>query len=90
MTTKPRSTTAPTTQLALLPTAGVPAQLQLDERIRRVGLAGVAQARAILAESRRRRLAAEEAAVEARRPPVSRRSATGRGSPGHGPGARAA
>jgi hypothetical protein len=88
MTTKPTSPT--TTQLALLPAAGVPAQLQLDERTRRVGLAGVAHARAILAESRRRRLAAEEAAAEARRPPVSRRSATDRGSPGRGPGARAA
>src|SRR5262249_37016153 len=50
MTTKP---TSRTTQLALLPAAGIPAQLQLDERTRRVGLAGVAQARAILAESRR-------------------------------------
>jgi hypothetical protein len=79
-----------TTQLALLPPASVPAQLRLDERTRRVGLAGVANARAVLAESRRRRLAEEEAAAEARRPPLSRRSATDRGSPGHGPGARAA
>ena len=86
MTTTP---TPRTTQLVLLPAAGVPAQLQLDERTRRVGLAGVAQARAILAESRRRRLAAEEAAADCT-PPASRRSATDRGSPGRGPGARAA
>jgi hypothetical protein len=79
-----------TTQLALLPPASVPAQLRLDERTRRVGLAGVANARAVLAESRRRRLAQEEAAAEARRPTVSQRSAQDRGSPGHGPGARAA
>jgi len=89
MTTKPAST-GTTTQLALLPSAAVPAQLRLDERTRRVGLAGVAQARAILAESRRRRLADESAAAEARRPPPTRRSEPGRESPGHDPGARAA
>jgi len=61
-------TTKRTTQLVLLDPASVPAQLRLDERTRRVGMAGVAQARAILAESRRRRLAREEAAAEARRP----------------------
>ena len=60
--------TAPPTHPPPRP-AGVPAQLRLDERTRRVGLAGVAQARAVLAESRRRRLAQEEAAAEARRPP---------------------
>jgi hypothetical protein len=83
-------TTHRTTQLTLLPPSHVAAQLRLDERTRRVGLAGVAHARAVLAESRRRRVAQEEAAVEARRPPVSRRSAPDRGSTGHGPGARAA
>jgi len=55
-------------QLTLLEPAGIPAQLQLDERTRRVGLAGVAQARAILAESRRQRLAREAEAAESRRP----------------------
>jgi hypothetical protein len=55
-------------QLVLLDAARVPVQLRLDERTRRVGLAGVAQARAALEESRRRRLAREEAAAEARRP----------------------
>ena len=79
-----------TTQLALLPPAAVPPQLQLDERTRRVGLAGVARARAILAESRQRRLAQEEADAAARRPPISRLPAPDRGSPGRGPGARAA
>jgi hypothetical protein len=63
------TTSHPTNQqLALLEPAGVPAQLQLDERTRRIGLAGVAQARAILAESRRQRLAREAEAAEARRP----------------------
>jgi hypothetical protein len=55
-------------QLTLLEPAGIPAQLQLDERTRRIGLAGVAQARAILAESRRQRLVREAEAAEARRP----------------------
>ncbi len=64
MTTKP----ATTHQLVLIEAARVPAQLRLDERTRRVGLAGVAHARAALEESRRRRLAREEAAAEARRP----------------------
>jgi hypothetical protein len=65
MTTS-RSTTQH--QLTLLEPDGVPPQLQLDERTRRIGLAGVAEARAILAESRRQRLAREAAAAEARRP----------------------
>jgi hypothetical protein len=55
-------------QLTLLEPAGVPAPLQLDERTRRIGLAGVAEARAILAESRRQRLEREAEAAEARRP----------------------
>ncbi|HEY1282051.1 MAG TPA: hypothetical protein VGF22_20385 [Acidimicrobiales bacterium] len=62
------TTSQPNQQLTLIEPAGVPAQLQLDERTRRVGLAGVAQARAILAESRRQRLAREAEAAEARRP----------------------
>ena len=87
MTTK-RTTT---NQLVLLDPAHVPTQLRLDERTRRIGLAGVAHARAILAESRRQRLAQEEAAAEARRPErVRPRSAPDRGSPGRGPAARAA
>ena len=62
------STRTANQQLTLLEPAGVPAPLQLDEHTRRVGLAGVAEARAILAESRRRRLAREAEAAEARRP----------------------
>lgn len=42
-------------QLALLDTRRVPKALQLDDRTRRIGLAGVAQARAILDEQARRR-----------------------------------
>ena len=43
-------------QLALLPrTESVPLQLRLSQRARRVGLAGIAQARAILAEQAARR-----------------------------------
>ena len=57
-----------TQQLTLLDPAGVPAQLRLDEQTRRVGLAGVARARAILAESRRQRLEREQAAAQSRRP----------------------
>jgi hypothetical protein len=57
-----------TTQLTLLEPAGVPSPLRLDERTRRVGLAGVASARAILAESRRQRLDREATMVESRRP----------------------
>jgi hypothetical protein len=59
---------SPNQQLTLLEPVGVPAPLQLDERTRRIGLAGVAEARAILAESRRRRLEREAEAAEARRP----------------------
>jgi hypothetical protein len=55
-------------QLPLLDAPGVPAQLRLDERTRRIGLAGVAAARAALEESRRRRLEREASTVEARRP----------------------
>jgi hypothetical protein len=57
-----------THQLTLLDPAGIPPQLRLDEQTRRVGLAGVARARAILAESRRQRLEREQAAAQARRP----------------------
>ena len=42
-------------QLALLPAEDVPIQLRLSERTRRVGLAGIARARAILAEQAARR-----------------------------------
>ena len=43
-------------QLALLPPAiDVPVQLRLSQRTRRVGLAGVARARALLAEQAARR-----------------------------------
>jgi hypothetical protein len=62
-------TTRPTVhQLPLLDTSSVPAPLRLDERTRRIGLAGVAAARAALEESRRRRLEREAADVESRRP----------------------
>jgi hypothetical protein len=55
-------------QLPLLDVAAVPVELRLDDHTRRVGLAGVASARAILAEGRRRRVEREQAAAEARRP----------------------
>jgi hypothetical protein len=42
-------------QLRLLDDASVPLQLRLDERTRRIGLRGVAMARALLDEQRRRR-----------------------------------
>ena len=57
-----------TQQLVLIDPPGVPVQLRLDERTRRVGLAGVANARAVLAESRRRRVERETAAAQSRRP----------------------
>jgi hypothetical protein len=48
-------------QLALLPPADqVPVQLRLSERTRRVGLVGVARARAILAEQAARRRTIDE------------------------------
>lgn len=50
-------------QLQLLPADGVPVQLRLDKRTRQIGLAGIANARAILAEQARRR--AETRAAEA-------------------------
>jgi hypothetical protein len=46
-------------QLALLPADDLPVQLRLSQRTRRVGLAGVAYARAILAEQVARRREAE-------------------------------
>lgn len=50
-------------QLALLPAADdVPVQLRLSERTRRIGLAGVAHARAILADQETRRRAVIEQA----------------------------
>ena len=55
-------------QLPLLDPSSVPAQLRLDERTRRIGLAGVAAARAALEASRRRRLEREAAEAESRRP----------------------
>jgi hypothetical protein len=55
-------------QLRLLEAEHVPVQLRLDERTRRVGLAGIAAARAVLADNRRRRIAAELAVAAARRP----------------------
>ena len=42
-------------QLALLPAPGVPVRYQLSQRTRRIGLAGVASARALLAEQAARR-----------------------------------
>jgi hypothetical protein len=49
-------------QLALLPADDVPAQVRLSQRTRRLGLAGIAMARAILADQAARR---REAAAEA-------------------------
>ena len=49
-------------QLELLPAVDVPVQLRLSQRTRRVGLAGVALARAILAAQAARRV---EAAAQA-------------------------
>jgi len=46
-------------QLALLPADDVPAQVRLPQRTRRVGLAGIAMARAILADQASRRRQAE-------------------------------
>lgn len=57
-------------QLELLPAVDVPVQLRLSQRTRRIGLAGVARARALLDEQAARR---REAAVEAERlsPPAA-------------------
>jgi hypothetical protein len=52
----------------LVPAEDAPVQLRLDARTRRIGLEGVARARAVLAESQRRRLQAEEDARLARQP----------------------
>lgn len=53
-------TAEPSEQLALLATAEVPLQHRLDERTRRIGLAGVASAKALLAEQNARREARTE------------------------------
>ncbi len=45
-------------QLPLLDASDVPVQLRLDERTRRIGLAGIAMVRALLEEQRARRTAA--------------------------------
>jgi hypothetical protein len=50
-------------QLALLPAADLPVQLRLSQRTRRVGLAGVAYAKAILAQQAARRRQAESEAA---------------------------
>jgi hypothetical protein len=52
----------------LVPSEDVPMQLRLDARTRRIGLEGVARARAVLADSKRRRQEAEEVARLARQP----------------------
>lgn len=59
-------------QLSLIDAAEVPLQLRLDERTRRLGLAGVAMARALLAEQQARRAAAEQATRTARKRPLPR------------------
>jgi hypothetical protein len=51
-----------TQQLSLLGDRSVPTALRLDARTRRIGLEGVAHARAILAEQARRRAEREAAA----------------------------
>ena len=52
-------------QLELLPAVDVPVQLRLSQRTRRIGLAGVARARALLDEQAARR---REAEAEAEHP----------------------
>ena len=42
-------------QLTLLPDSPLPSSLRLDDQTRRIGLEGVARARAVLAEQARRR-----------------------------------
>jgi hypothetical protein len=61
--------THPSEQLRLIEPHAVPARLRLDARTRRVGLAGVAQARALLAEQARRRAEREAAQAEQLRHP---------------------
>ena len=60
-TTPHRPLEAGVEQLELLPAVDVPVQLRLSQRTRRVGLAGVARAKAALAEqaARRRQESAE-------------------------------
>ena len=48
-----------TEQLPLLTVAEIPLQFRMDERTRRIGLANVASAKAILAEQTARRLERE-------------------------------
>jgi hypothetical protein len=48
-----------TEQLPLLTVAEIPLQFRMDERTRRIGLAGVASVKAILAEQTARRLERE-------------------------------
>jgi hypothetical protein len=63
------STTQPAAeQLELLQPPAVAAALRLDERTRRVGRAGVARARVVLAQARDQRLRREAEAAESRRP----------------------
>jgi hypothetical protein len=59
-------TAEPAEQLALLASPEVPLQFHLNERTRRLGLAGVASAKALLAEQAARR----EARGEGRRHPL--------------------
>ena len=61
--------TPPTEQLRLLEPAAVPVALRLDARTRRVGLAGVARARAILTEQAHRRAERDAEHAEHRRHP---------------------
>jgi len=57
-------------QLELLPAVDVPVQLRLSQRTRRIGLAGVARARALLDEQAARRREAE-AEAERLAPPAA-------------------
>jgi hypothetical protein len=57
-------------QLELLPAVDVPVQLRLSQRTRRIGLAGVARARALLDEQAARRREAE-AEAEHLAPPAA-------------------
>jgi hypothetical protein len=66
----PTAPNSPPEQLHLLdPADGVPLQLRLDERTRRIGLAGVAMVRALLDEQRRRAASQPEARRRPRRRP---------------------
>jgi hypothetical protein len=62
-------TVSPRGQLPLLEPSAMPAALRLDARTRRIGLAGVAHAKALLADQARRRAEREAEAVEGRRHP---------------------